>query len=121
MCKYTSTTTNGRFIQDNGASLEAHLQAAKQSLLLDADAEVDGCVNDVLTGIFKPEEIRVERYKGVLKRNLLLMEDKEWWSSLKKDMEAGLKVGVPCRTKKDTKKIAHMATKFNVKTKIYNS
>ena len=118
----TSVTTNGQFLSDNAAGLECYMKNARRTILLDADAEIDGMVSDVLHGIFRPRDIRVERYEGsTMKRNLEVIKTEDWWNELQTDARNGLKLGVPCRTKKDAQYIAAKTEELGLQFKLYTS
>jgi hypothetical protein len=125
----TSVKTNHRFLQDNAAAMQFFMQTATKTILLDADAEIDGMVSDVLSGIFQPHQIRVERYEhSRMKRNYMILDKMKWWQDLEDDakgnIEKGItkkKIGVPCRTKKDAQTINAKCEEWGLKTKIYTS
>jgi hypothetical protein len=100
-CNMTSLKTNHRRIEENAAMLKFLLKSANKTLLLDAYCEVDPCINDIFTGIVKPNEIHVERYPPRnMQRSLLQLSPESWLQSLTRDIQIGLKIGIPCRSKK---------------------
>ena len=119
----TSVKTNHRFLQDNALAMQSYMQNAQKTILLDADAEVDGMVSDVLHGIFQPHQIRVERYQHCkMKRTYDILELADWWQEFEEDAKAGLKLGVPCtRTKKHAQTVADKCREWGLNTKVYTS
>lgn len=118
----TSVKTNRRFIQDNATAMQFYMQTANRTIVMDADCEVDCMASDVLHGIFKDNEVVVERYSDqTLVRSLQIMPTFDWWNEFEKDVSDGLKLGVPCRTKKDANTIAAKLKSADVSYKIYTS
>lgn len=98
------------------------MQQSKKTIVLGADVECDKMVADVLMGVFKPEEIIVHRYNKVkFHRKLLNVDTATWWNDLEVDLKAELKIGLPCRTKKEAKKARHLAKRLKIRYKLYTS
>ena len=99
-CNIASLKTNHKHLEENAAMLKLLLKHSTNTVLLDAYCEVDHCINEILTGIVKPDEIHVERYPPRnMQRSLLQMNNEDWLQSLTDDVKAGLKIGIPCRSK----------------------
>jgi hypothetical protein len=118
----TSEKTNHLKLQDNALALEFFMTNSTKTILLDADAEADSAVNDVITQIFAPGQIRVERYEEQkMKRTIELKAKCDWWKQLDDCMRKGMKLGIPCRSKKAAHIVEQRCKELNVKYKIYTS
>jgi len=113
--------TNKVHLRTNAGVLKAICRASTITLGLDADLESDAVVPIVYQRIFKPSEIRVERYLAhKMKKTVRLTKSESGWiDQIRECLDSGEKSTLCCRTKKRAKVFAELLKEFN--PKVYTS
>lgn len=103
-----SLTTNHGHLRDNADMFKMLVKQAKHVIALDADVDVDGAVANVLTNMVPAEQIQVEKYTftRLVRHWQVYSEESQWYELLLREVAAGRKLAVPCRTNADACRVA---------------
>ena len=103
MSNATCTETNKRYFQQNFEMLQKFLQACRQTIVLDADLEIDGSCAAFLQGTVSASEIEVHRYSGHapnMERTAVFTTDEtSFVQSIEQSLVQGMAVCVTFRSK----------------------
>jgi hypothetical protein len=118
----TCEVTNGPHIKANADLLRALMQSARRTFLLDADMDCDGAVHALVSSVFSPQEVRLERYERVkLQRTMICHAEKDWYQAIAHDIQQGKKLVVCVGTKTQGRMVVALCTEHKAGHRFYYS